>query len=168
MNPTRGDWSSFALGLVDRFDLKLTVTEIKNMKSSQFKQIVKEKMQNLAFFELQEKQRSREKGRKIVYRTLSMADYLLPDSNLTVKEKTDIFSLRVEMNENPHNFGIQIFCDMGCLEIQDNSHIINCPKLNNEGQQIDIEDILNGSLPMKVRVLRRYEENIEKRNMKKQ
>ena len=55
---------------------------------------------------------------------------------------------------------------MGCLEIQDNSHIMNCPKLNNEGQQIDIEDILNGSLPMKVRVLRRYEENIEKINKK--
>jgi hypothetical protein len=125
-------------------------------------------MLNLAFFELQETQRSKEKGRKIVYRTLSMADYLLPDSNLTVKEKTDIFSLRVEMNENPHNFGIQIFCEMGCLEIQDNSHIINCPKLNNKGEQIDIEDILNGSLPMKVRVLGRYEENIEKRNMKKQ
>jgi hypothetical protein len=37
MNPTRGDWSSFALGLVDKFDLKITITEIKKMKSNQFK-----------------------------------------------------------------------------------------------------------------------------------
>ena len=56
---------------------------------------------------------------------------------------------------------------MGCQEIQDNSHFINCPKLNNVGQQIEIEDILNGSLPMKIEVLRRFEENNEQRNIKK-
>ena len=39
---------------------------------------------------------------------------------------------------------------MGCLEIQDYSHIINCPKLNNKGKQINIEDILNGSLQIKL------------------
>ena len=41
------------------------------------------------------------------------------------------------------------------------------PKLNNKGEQIDIEDILNGSLQIKFRGLRRYGENIEKINMKK-
>ena len=50
---------------------------------------------------------------------------------------------------------------MGCLEIQDNSPIINCPKLNNKIEQTDIEDILDGSLRMKLRDLKRYEENFE-------
>ena len=27
MNPTRGDWSSFAVGLVDKFELKMTIRE---------------------------------------------------------------------------------------------------------------------------------------------
>ena len=71
------------------------------------------------------------------------------------------------MNKNPYKFGMKTFWEMGCQEIQDNSHFINCPKLNNVGQQIEIEDILNGSLPMKIEVLRRFEENNEQRNIQK-
>ena len=138
------------------------------MKRNQFKKLVKEKKLKIAFLELQEKQQNGEKGRKILYRSLSMADYLLPEAKLTVKEKTEIFSLRVEMNDNPCNFGMKILCDMGCQEIQYNSHIVNCPKLGNLNQQINLEDILNGSLPMKIEVLRRFEENIEKKNIHKQ
>ena len=52
-----------------------------------------------------------------------MADYLLPEANLTVEEKRNVFSLRLEMNENPCNFGSKIQCETGCPEIQENSNI---------------------------------------------
>ena len=122
-------------------------------------------MQIIAFSELQQKQRKGEKGRNIVYRSLSMADYLLPEANLTVEEKKKIFSIRLEMNENSCNFGVKILCEMGCSEIQENSHILVCPKLNESEQELNIEDILNGSLPMKVKVLKRFEENLKKKKI---
>ena len=51
------------------------------MKSNQFKRLVKEKKEIIAFSELQQKQRKGEKGRNIIYRSLSMADYLLPEDS---------------------------------------------------------------------------------------
>ena len=148
LNPTKGDWASFALDLLEKFEMNMSITDIKKMKSSQFKSLVKEKMQKIAFLELTQKQKNGQKGRKIIYRSLSMADYLLPEANLTVEEKRNVFSLRLEMNENPCNFGSKIQCEMGCPEIQENSHILECPKLNESGQELNIEDILNGSIPI--------------------
>ena len=37
---------------------------------------------------------------------------------------------------------------MGCPEIQENFHILECPKLNESGQELNFEDILNGSIPI--------------------
>ena len=69
------------------------------------------------------------------------------------------------MNENPCNLGSKIQCEMGCPEIQENSHILESPKLNESGQKLNIEDILNGSIPMKLKVMKKFEENIKKKNM---
>ena len=91
LNPTKGDWASFALDLLEKFEMNMSITDIKKMKSSQFKSLVKEKMQKIAFLELTQKQKNGQKGRKIIYRSLSMADYLLPEANLTVEEKRNFF-----------------------------------------------------------------------------
>ena len=74
-------------------------------------------MKELVFCELTQKQKRGEKGKTIVYTSLGMADYLLPEAQLTVREKTDMFSLRCQMNENPCNFGEKIQCQMGCSEL---------------------------------------------------
>ena len=91
LNPTKGDWASFALGLLDKFEMNMSITDIKKMKSNKFKSLVNEKMQKIAFLELTQKQKNGQKGRKIIYRSLSMADYLLPETNLTVEEKKMFF-----------------------------------------------------------------------------
>ena len=66
-------------------------------------------MKEDALYELSLKQKKGEKERNIIYTSLSntnsIADYLLPEANLTVSEKVQIFSLRSEINkENPSNF----------------------------------------------------------------
>ena len=118
--PTRGDWASFAISLVQKYSLDLTLHQIEKMKSSSFKKLVKCKMNELAFWELTQRQKQGEKGRTIMYRSLCMAKYLLPETNLTVSEKTDMFALRSQMNENPCNFGDKINCQMGCSQTQEN------------------------------------------------
>ena len=130
-NPTRGDWASFASQLLEKYNLNLSLEEIKNMKTNLYKKLVKNKMKEVAFRELTLRQKKGEKGRTIVYNNFSMADYLLPEANLTVSEKVQIFSLRSEMNDNPCNFGEKIKCQMGCSQIQQNEHILKCPELNN-------------------------------------
>ena len=52
LNPTKGDWASFALDLLEKFEMNMTITDIKKMKSNQFKSLVNEKMQKNAFLEL--------------------------------------------------------------------------------------------------------------------
>ena len=104
-NPTRGDWASFAISLIQKYSLNLSLDDIKNMKTNLFKKLVKKNMKELALSELIFRQKRGEKGKSIEYNSFNMAEYLLPESNLTVSEKVQIFALRSEMNENPCNFG---------------------------------------------------------------
>ena len=109
-HPTKRDWTSHPLELVERFKLNLTLKEIQVMKIGQLKRLVKRKMKDLALKELQKKQQGGKKGKFIKYNDLSMADYLLPESELTNEQKYHLFSARSEMNENPFNFGNKIPC----------------------------------------------------------
>ena len=55
MNPTKGDWACFALELLEKFNMNMTITDIKKMKSNQFKSLDNENMQKIAFLELTQK-----------------------------------------------------------------------------------------------------------------
>ena len=92
--PTKGDWASFAISLIGKYKLNLTLEEIEKMKITSFKKLVKNNVNEIAFCELTQKQKQGEKGKTIVYNSIGMADYLLPEAKMTVKEKNDIFSLR--------------------------------------------------------------------------
>ena len=52
----------------------------------------------------------------IIYQDLSMSDYLLPETALSITEKLGLFAAKTEMNENPYNFRNKIICEMGCKE----------------------------------------------------
>ena len=132
------------------------------MKTTIYKNLVKSKMKDFAFYELTFRKKKGEKGRSILYNSLCMADYLLPEANLTVSEKVQIFSLRSEMNDNPCNFGEKIQCQMGCSQIQENLHILNCPKLNEPEDTLNIEEIRNDPLHTKIEVLRKFNENMNR------
>ena len=119
-------------------------------------------MKEIAFCELTQKQKRGEKGKTIVYTSLVMAEYLLPEAKMTVREKTDIFSLRSQMNENPCNFGEKISCQMGCSEVQTNEHILNCPLLTKPELKMNIEYIRNGPIFKKKEVLKLFNENQER------
>ena len=104
------------------------------------------------------------KGRGIIYEGLNMADYLLPEAALTGLEKQELFAIRTEMNPNPYNFGNKIQCEKGCQEAQDNAHILNCAKTNLNRNIYKLEDILNGSLNLKIKTFKSFQEQIIERN----
>ena len=87
-----------------------------------------------------------------------MADYLLPEAELTTKNKCQLFSLRAEMNENPYNYGEKILCSMGCKEEQTNAHILSCNRTNKNNEPFKYEDFLNGPLNLKIEIFKKFEQ----------
>ena len=144
--------------------MNLSLQEIKETGSSLFKKLVKRQTIKIAFKELIERQAKGEKGRQIIYEGLNMADYLLPEAALTVLEKQELFAIRTEMNPNPYNFGNKTQCEKGCQEAQDNAHILNCAKTNLNRNIYKLEDILNGSLNLKIKTFKSFQEQIIERN----
>ena len=163
-NPTKGDWASSAAKLFKKYELDMNLDEIQNIKPSIFKNLVKKHIRKVAFKELVDQQQSKQKGKFIKYESLQMAEYLLPEANLDILDKLEIFSLRTEMNSNPYNFGKKTSCEIGCPEEQNNQHIFYCSKVNIEENKLIFEHILNGSTFEKVNVLRKFQENMKKRN----
>ena len=89
---------------------------------------------------------------------------LLPECSLSVSEKFELFVYRTEMNDLPNNFGRDDICEMGCLEAMDNSHLLLCSGLNhNDPHELKYEQLLNGNINEKVAVLKKLQENAEKR-----
>ena len=159
-SPTRGDWETFANELLVQYEIDLNFETIKNMKKSQFKNLVKKQIQKTAFRDLINKKNDGQKGKNIMYECLQTTHYLMPECSLNLEDKIEMFSLRTEMNSNPYNFGNKENCELGCLIPQDNEHYLNCNILN-EGIENDMKysKFLNGPLETKIRILRKILEN---------
>ena len=151
INPIRGDWASCVTELISKYDLKLTIEEIKKTKSSIFKSLVKCQVEKIAFQGLLDRQQGGQKGKLIPYERLEIADYPFSDCHITPEEKSELFSIRCEMDDYPSNFGAKTKCDMGCPELMNSEHILVCIKLNNEETNyLKYEHILKGTMNQKV------------------
>ena len=86
-----------------------------------FKKLVKVKCIEAAFLYLIEKQNKGSKGREIVYTSLEMAEYLLPQANMSIVDQRGLFSIRCRTNTLGANRGIIEYCETECGEILNNS-----------------------------------------------
>ena len=92
--PVKNDFYSSVIIFLKEFGITKQIEEIKLMKRKEFKQIVKIQCTKAAFSYLIEKQSSGSKGKTIKYISLRMADYLLPEANISLQDQRDIFSIR--------------------------------------------------------------------------
>ena len=167
INPTKGDWVSNVLQLLINYNINMNLQDIKNMKTSIFKNLVKKKVQQAAFESLILKKIGGTKGSKIHYNegTLQMSHYLLAQSNISVTDKEEIFSYRCEMNDLPFNFGRKTNCELGCSIEMNNEHLLNCPILNQHNGKMEYNQILNGTNNQKISILRKLQENDKRRKL---
>ena len=143
-------------------NVELKLHEIRMMSKENFKKIIKMKISEISLEYLLKKRSS--KGKEIRYDRLKMADYFQPYSkNLTLEEKRKLFSVRNRMVEIGYNFGKCEKCNK-CGENEDMNHIYSCKYLNEEEMNIKFERIFNGSMIEQVRVFRKFEKNLKKRN----
>ena len=96
-----------------------------------------------------------------------MADYLLPECELSNKEKIELYHIRTEMNDLPFNYGNKILCDKGCKEILDNHHFLNCPLSNNKNKEEgELNRILNDPMNEEILTLKKFQEEEKQRKKK--
>ena len=70
-HPKKGDWASWTLSLIEKYEINMTLEEIKETKGSIFKNMVKRQMIKFAFKDLVNRQKKGEKGRNIYNTKLS-------------------------------------------------------------------------------------------------
>ena len=85
---------------------------------------------------------------------------------LNIDEKRNLFSIRNRMIKIENNFGKNEKCVM-CDLNEDMNHIYYCEYLNEEEITIEYEKIFKGNLFEQIKVFRKFEKNMKKRNEEK-
>ena len=163
--PTKGDWASMCRKDLKEMNIELDLKDIRKMPKESFSQMIKQKISEISLKYLLTKRNS--KGKEISYDRLEMADYLMPyNKNLNIEEKQNLFSVRNRMVEIGNNFGKNENCVM-CQTKEDMIHIYSCEYLNKQEIKIEFSKIYEGNLFEKIEVLRRFNDNMKKRNEEK-
>ena len=133
------------------------------MKETKFRSLLKGKIRTAALEYLNEKRKS--KGKEIIYETLRMADYLLPNSSgLSIADKQEIFSMRNRMTNIPANFRSNKETNKCvCGQDEQMAHIYECKYLNKENITINYENIFEDNVEKMKMILQRFKQNMEKR-----
>ena len=92
-----------------------------------------------------------------------MAEYLLPQSNISLEDQREMFSIRCRMNNLGANRGIEEYCETQCGQILNNSHIFECTIQNQNNESFDIKKILNGYLSEKKEMVNIWKHNMQRR-----
>ena len=137
--------------------------EIKEMKETEYRCLLKEKIQKTALEYL--KQKRKNKGTEISYETLHMADYLLPNSSgLKIGEKQEIFAIRNRMTNIPANFKSKMGTNKCvCGHTEQMAHIYECKYLNNNKITINYENIYRDNVENVKIVFKRFRRNMQNR-----
>ena len=163
-HPSKNDWVSNCKDDLKQLEILESFDQIRKMSRSDFKQILKTKIRIHALQYLLGKRGS--KGKQICYDKLEMAEYLLPhNKEMNNIEKQNTFSIRNGMVELPDNYGKVETCICGKKE--DMKHVYSCNMLSKEEIEIQYENIYNGNIYKQRKVLKRFEENLKKRNFMK-
>ena len=163
--PIKNDWNNEVRSALGQLKINIGYENIKNMKTLEFKKMVKKHAENVAFSELVSKQKPGTKGCELLYgEKLEMADYLMPNKHLNLEEQREIFKIRARTNRLPANWGEKTLCETGCSEVLNNEHILKCVILN-ENRTTNIEYIPNGSVAEKSKTLNIFKRNMKRRKM---
>ena len=138
------------------------LAEIKAMSKYKFKNILKERIEKIAFEYLMNKRAS--KGKEIEYVGLEMPAYLEPNEiSLSIDDQRYVYAMRNKMVDIPSNCGSISVCVCGGSENM--LHIFNCKYLNKEEEtNIKYEAIYSNNISEQIKVLRRFQKNMEVRN----
>ena len=133
------------------------------MSKVKFNKLLKQRIRKNAYKYLTEKKRT--KGKEISYSRIKMAEYLLPENDLTIEQKRRIFAVRNKMVDIPNHFSSSknnTLCV--CGEKETLSHIYDCEILNETKREtLPYEKIYDGNVFEQTKILYKIEENLQVR-----
>ena len=155
-----GNWASLCNKDIKLLKLNMSFSEIKNMKLSKFKLLLKERIRIESLNYLLKKRKV--KGQEIEYKSLQISDYFLPNKIIqSIEDKKFLFSLRnqtIQLSE----FGSKQECVCEMKQNVTLTHIYSCKMLNTTPIQINYERIFNGKLEQQKAILDRMKINIRR------
>ena len=162
-NPTKGDWPSSCLNNLKEMNINMNFKEIKEMKESSYREMIRMKCNEQAFKYLTNKRGS--KGKEIDYTGIQMSQYLQPNDKLDINEQKKIFEIRNRMNNIPANYPgtKENVTKCICGKLENMEHIYYCKKLNITEIMIEYENIYKGNVENMKTISKRMEENMKKR-----
>ena len=138
-NPTRGDCVTQAKADINKLNMDLNFSEIRDFSKDAFKDLVKKHVRATAFEELKKIQKTHSKSKKLEYNEMKMQEYLTANSVMTKKEKAFAFSARAQMLDVKHNFKVgkpNLNCSLGFNNAEeDQDHILRCPVLREKDEK---------------------------------
>ena len=162
--PSKNDWASTCVEDLKKLQIDNTFEEIKLISKNKFKNILKQRIKELALNYLKAKQNI--KGKEITYSDIDMAEYLQPiNSKLNIEQKRKMFAVRNMMVDIPSNFSKskgEKTCI--CKQEENMKHIYNCEVLNSETHKLPFEKIFSGNMNEQIEVFKRFDKNFETRN----
>ena len=99
--PTKFDWISTCIKDLKKLKIEVSLEDIRNLPTNQFKKLIRKKCKELALEYLLKKRGS--KGKELIYNEIQTAEYLLPNDELNIEEQRTIFSIRNRMINIPYS-----------------------------------------------------------------
>ena len=167
---TSKDWVNTVIQ--DLKDLKIdkNFEDIKLMKKHEFRRIVSKSIQKKAMQILEDKKSIHSKVKHLKHEIFGMQKYLRNNNmKISIEEKQMIFKLRSKVTNVKMNFK-GMHEDLKCKicneeENETQKHILECKILNNnETQNLEYEKIENGNIIDMVQIVRKFRENLLKRD----
>ena len=156
----KGDFVLMCLSDLSDLEIKMTFDEIKCIKSSKFKFILKQKITKTAFQYLTSNIRN--KGKEISYEQFQMAEYLLPNKYLSIEDKKLVFSLRSQSFVIYNDENNEIIEKCICYEQLDILHLYACESLNDNTISIEYNKIFSDNIKNMKLIVDRLRHSLEK------
>ena len=130
----KGDWVKLVESDFKKLNIDLTDEAISSMSKSEYKNIIKKKVEKHAFVALTNQQSKHKKVKHIEYNNLSAPQQYLLNSKFTYTLSSLLFNLRCEsVNNIKANFHKTYNEDINCplcnTDIDTQQHILKCSKL---------------------------------------
>ena len=137
------------------------------MKKTSFKKLIKQKINQKTFENLQSLKMSHSKVENVEHSDIIMQKYLKPNNTKMNKEDAQlIFKLRCRMTEAKVNLKGKydnLECGACGIEEENQEHIIKCEELNMNNDIVEFEysKLFNGTVLEKLKISKMFKENFK-------
>lgn len=138
----KGDWYNSVISDLKDFKIDLPFSEIKQMKKSSFKKLVKGKANEAALNYLNSLKLTHSKLDNLKYSELQIQPYLINRSIYTPMAQ-QVFNWRTRMANFRSNFSHgneDLTCPMGCLHLDSQENILKC-EIIQDNIDIDVSSV---------------------------